>query len=621
MRSIKAFSLSRVLVIGLATGLSVCASQAKAIGNGYTAGFIQPPVNENQKQSVWHSPFQKNQSPSLLERKSFGLLRTGQISLDAVVSAFMNERSGLPGLKFIPKRRSGFSLQGVQDHKSYQLSFQGTPLCSGEVKATQFDSEPIITGSVPNILSGQSLNQADWPTLISARQTATRQFRAMQMNDAQYEGKTGSRCIFVDQGEIIPVWKMTFTHEGLPYHIWADGSDALNWQAAYFQADGNARAYEKNPNFPSSGSPSIVDLPLSGLTGDGFLTNAAITTEPFGVNRTESGALQFLKDPGEEGFAEINSFVHANKTLNWFESNGFNYTDEDRLNIRVHFVFSGGDINNAVYQPLLSGPVIQIADGGVENGQVRLENLSLDGDVVSHEFAHHVIFQSIQDVSAGSESLVLHEGLADAFTFLRTDDACLGESICPANSTFPCFEKGACLRSAENDFKFTDSDLPPGHHARGQFISGLIWDLKKSGKIPLDQLSEITVKAIDLMVSDSGYLHLILAMMTVDRELFNGQYGCDIYEAAEVRGLGEAIEDFSCNDSTLPTIDESTSEPIGVGDIDRASGSVSSAGADEGSKEKTLCGTVGSSQAANYWLWLLLIAPLCLAKTREKSKN
>ena len=74
-------------------------------------------------------------------------------------------------------------------------------------------------------------------------------------------------------------------------------------------------------------------------------------------------------------------------------------------------------------------PSIKIDDG---DGLV-LQNLITDGDVVSHELGHHIIFKTL--TSTIGESLVLQEGLADAFAFFRTSNACLGESICPKNSS------------------------------------------------------------------------------------------------------------------------------------------------------------------------------------------
>lgn len=81
-----------------------------------------------------------------------------------------------------------------------------------------------------------------------------------------------------------------------------------------------------------------------------------------------------------------------------------------------------------------------------------LTNLPVDADVIGHEFGHHIIYQTITSVSG--ESLILHEGLADYFTFAHTKDDSLGESICPAGS-LACWTKGQCLRTANNDINFS----------------------------------------------------------------------------------------------------------------------------------------------------------------------
>ena len=92
------------------------------------------------------------------------------------------------------------------------------------------------------------------------------------------------------------------------------------------------------------------------------------------------------------------------------------------------------------------------------------------------------------------ESLVLHEGLSDFFTFARTGNACLGESICPATSDF-CYVPNQCLRTGDNDLALGDAISSPEPHMKSQFISGL-WDLIKKDKAPANVWAALVLKAV-----------------------------------------------------------------------------------------------------------------------------
>ena len=145
-----------------------------------------------------------------------------------------------------------------------------------------------------------------------------------------------------------------------------------------------------------------------------------------------------------------------------------------------------------------------------------LDNLPKDTDVISHEYGHHVIYKSLK--STRGESLILHEGLADFFVFARTGDGCLGESICPSGSQI-C-EVDQCLRTADNSLVYGEGLYPhkPAHQ-KGQLISGYLWDLAQSNDVPLEDLERMVLRAIDLLVSDSGIEHFMLALYNADQEL------------------------------------------------------------------------------------------------------
>ena len=198
-------------------------------------------------------------------------------------------------------------------------------------------------------------------------------------------------------------------------------------------------------------------------------------------------------------------------------------------------------------------PSISIDDGDGE----ELRNLVSDSDVVSHEFGHHVIYKTLRKVDG--ESLVLHEGLADFFAFSRTQDGCLGESICPMGSS-ACILEGQCLRTSINTLKYQDEVWKQWAgsrnrlgHLHGQLISGMLWDLAKSGDVPVTVLPKLVLSGIGYFHQSSGFRDLMLGLFTADKELYASAYGAKIKAAAEARGLGEFISDVEL-DKDIPQL-------------------------------------------------------------------
>lgn len=166
-----------------------------------------------------------------------------------------------------------------------------------------------------------------------------------------------------------------------------------------------------------------------------------------------------------------------------------------------------GTPNNALYQPAVSSsgyPQIMVGDG---DGNI-LQNLGKDNDVVSHEFSHHILFRTLTNTTG--ESLVLHEGLADLFTFMQTGNACLGESICPSGSS-ACWLPDRCLRSAENDLSYLDTTYRSwvsAPHLRGQLISAVLWDLAQD--LNFTKVAQLTFTASSFFLEDSGLQDFVL---------------------------------------------------------------------------------------------------------------
>ncbi|RYZ56979.1 MAG: hypothetical protein EOP07_11180 [Proteobacteria bacterium] len=322
----------------------------------------------------------------------------------------------------------------------------------------------------------------------------------------------------------------------------------------------------------------------------------------------------FNYNPANESnkFTQASIFTHTNVALSWLKSHGYKNFGDTQIKLLAHAKISG-DVNNALYQPASGGaaPMILVGDG---DGNV-LQNLGTDADVVSHELGHHVVYKTVTDIRG--ESLVIHEALADYFTFARTGNACLGESICPNTPVGlqVCAVPRQCLRSGENDYAYGDADLPEQAHLRGQFISGLLWDLTKKDNIPQDDVTSLVLKSVDLLVSNSGYKHLIVAMLLVDHAEFRDKYCPTILARAKVRGLSGILSDVSCS-----SITSSTNSQANVTTFLNTGGTTTPAATTSTKKAGKACGVLnaggGSGQAAG--LLLILSLPAAITWVRRK---
>jgi hypothetical protein len=422
-------------------------------------------------------------------------------------------------------------------------------------------------------------------------------------------------------GRLLPVWKLTMAGDRLPYTAVADADRVYRVEARFFDVDGTAQAY---PHNDTEAKMSKFDLP--GLIGDGTLTSTYLTTVMAdGRDRADNADHNFVYDAADPEYPEVAAYVHAQAHLDFFTGLGFKWYGPKPLSIRVHDQ-PRGETNNALFVPAggtNATPTILLGDG---DGTV-LTNLGTDGDVVSHELGHFIIYQSL--TSTDGESLVLHEGLADFFAFARTGDPCLGESICPAGSESACWPDTAheCLRTAATDLTY-GSDLWESlkgtrnrlGHLHGQAISGLLWDLRKSGGVPAADLTKIVFGSIDFLGEASGFRDFLISLLLADKEQFDSQYFAKIKAAAEARGFTEFVDDIE-SDDTIP-------EPSGDSGSGVQAETTSSSGSSKSSSDHNplSCGVLPGGGGGNALaLLLLLLLPLAglrpaaaLAKARSR---
>ena len=487
---------------------------------------------------------------------------------------------------------------------SFDLTFRvdGVPLCEYKARLHELSGDrPLIyMGEAPGAVEAEAPNH--WPPKEAAASLAKEHMADAGINFAA-DMTSFSKCLVYRQQELLAAWKFKgVDHQQLPYNVVASDDQSFMLAPEYFHADGTAKVYPNNIT-----DPELQEYPLPGLSDEGTLNNKWFFTT-LDTSSSESQAqgdnFNFFFEPGTSQFDETSLFVNAQKTYNWFTSIGYKTFGDKQIKIVVHATIPpSNDKNNALYLPNDSGfPSIKVGDGD----GIVLKNLATDADVISHEFGHHVIYNTL--TSTQGQSLVIHEGLADFFTFLRTGNPCLGESICPANSPIRCAKEQQCLRTAENEFRFGAANLPVEAHFKSQFISGMMWDLKAKDQIEDIALAQLSLAAVGMLAPNSGYHDLILALVEADASLFSSKYCSQIYSRAEQRGLSSLISDFNCTDPR-PSITGNVASTSGEEETTKGSGGSSS-----------ICGSVAGSHSPLV-SFLLLLPIFGLFMTRGRKPN
>lgn len=468
------------------------------------------------------------------------------------------ERVGLSS-RFRLRQKTYEGLNLYQDRRiesiSYGFDLDDIPLCDIEVKVHRsLDGYVSVMGDIPKIEgTTPTFSEQSWAGAESISKIVGETLLMASLG-TDYTVESKDRCIL--SAGLKPVWKMTIAVNGLNYEMIADGNEVYRFDPKHFHTTGSATVYQTNKIEGAPEAISLRDMDASGFLANPYFQVCLPTSASKVVCKpTEGSALySFAQEPSwnyvydpvgdPNKFTQASIFAHTNVALEWLQSHGYKNFGTIPIKLLAHAKISG-DVNNALYQPAASAgssPMILVGDG--DNN--ILQNLGTDADVVSHELGHHVVYNTVTDIRG--ESLVIHEALADFFTFARTGNACLGESICPDTpiGLQVCSVPKQCLRSAENDYAFGDADLPEQAHLRGQFISGLLWDLHAKDAIPQDDVTNLVLKAIDLLVSNSGYKHLIVGMLLVDHAEYSDKYCPIILARAKVRGLGGQLADVSC---------------------------------------------------------------------------
>ncbi len=556
-------------------------------------------------------------------------LRNGIVDPETAVRSLLRNNLVDPlfGVKTIGGSRLG--LTGRQVHQ-YQFTFSGFPLCDFSLKShTRTGSDPVILGRAPGFGAVQQLlTIASFPSVESV---VDQMVGSLDQGGGAGLVTEATRCLKYVDGELVPVLKVTMTSGGLPYTGTSDGNRLFSVEGKFFTVAGTVKAYKKN-KLDAATATYTVDL-----IGDTHLTSTEITTATGSVPRATAADHKFEYTAADEEFAEANAFAHATSFYQWLKSLGYTWTTS-KLTVRVRedIPIGGGEVtkNNALYVPIgykpasgpaATGPVIAVADGDGE----LLRDLPTDSDVVTHEFGHHLLFRTLKSVGFSEDpadldhSAVLHEGLADFFTFAYTGDSCLAESICP-EKTPACWvmaRNEQCLRSGSTDLTYGSElygDL--ANHLKGQLVSGMMWDIRSRSDVDDEEFTKVAFASVDFLQESSTYTDWLVSLMSADKDLFDGKYGCKIVEAAKSRGFVEQVKDFDANCASFEiptqkasggTSGQSTKEGSSV-DGGSSAGSQPVLPRSENKESNKWCGTISTGDFSTTYSVLILAILLLL---------
>ena len=569
------------------------------------------------------------QSPGVKEISIHNLRPTGselQFSLSGADASLKNTVGRVldehvdPAVKRILKASPLQLLRRGIHTQHYEFQLNEFPLCQFELKAHETArGGRVLLGKIPSTPVYRDFQTEDWPLLYESVQLAISDGLETSGIHAPANLVSFERCIWLSEDEQYEtVWNLVVEADRLQYKAIVGENRLIDFYPYHFHASATAQVYPANTNDDALQSYNLSNIKTN-QSGQGILANDRFATKFLGTNdyipltavADGDGSFTFTADPQDPSFSELSLFTNANRALEWFEERGYDNFGENAINISVHAVFANGDVNNALYQPAENSPTIFVGDGD----RSILQNLSTDFDVVAHELGHHVVFHTVKTISSQSESLVIHEGLADFFTFAKTGNPCLGESICPASSPI-CTVPSQCLRTADNDFVYDGPDLPSQAHLRSQFISGMLWDMIEKDGIAADELASLVLKAVNILVTDSGYRHLVLAMVLVDEFENTGAHCSTIMNRAKARNLTSLISDISCDTvATLISENGGNLDNILPDDEQPANPAPSQKSSNKGG----WCGSIGLSSSASLPLSLILLLPVGLLFTRKRN--
>jgi hypothetical protein len=441
----------------------------------------------------------------------------------------------LSGAKVIPvpDLTSQKLLKNTQFMK-YNLFINDTPLCHYKIATYTIGNRLNISGNFPT-KSMTIEKHTSLPTVKNFERTIRSKIKGFTKT------KNPTKCFYIKDDIAYKSLKATVFINNLPYEIIANKNKIFHIEKKFFsmQTDNKitTQIYQKKAEDLSP--KTLIKITLNNVSDTGELcSNKFKIVKPNSYDIAQDSEFKFFYNTEENKFEQVTMFTNATLHTNWIENIGKTTWPSSQIKLILHEEPEVlGKNNVARYTPMN-----EQGDSVLELGQgdgIILDNLRIDPDVISHEANHHFIYQNITSVQG--ESLVLHEGLADALVMLKTQDPCLGEWICPTDIT--CLST-KCLRTADNDMRYDSKDFQRyPTHVKSQLISGLVWDIAK--ETDNESTAKIIISSIKLLGEEAIIADFLQAIIDTEDILYNKKNCETIVNAMNNRGFSSLLNQYN----------------------------------------------------------------------------
>ncbi|MBF0441615.1 MAG: hypothetical protein HQK54_06895 [Oligoflexales bacterium] len=453
------------------------------------------------------------------------------------IESILIEHNLPKNIKLIKENRS-FSYQLVLKTENFSFCLNGVKLCKFEIKSIKLENGQIfVTGDIPLSIEPKSNRSSE------NEQTVNEPVKN-HMDDDTSSFETG-KCLFQQNGELIPATKIIFRKEGLPYEAYVADGRILEINDRFINAEGKAHIWNSNP---VKGKITEYTFPIANengpLANKNFVTITSHQEKAIGNKGTFDFPPQ--KDPR---FEETSLFTNANRILAWFKNLGVDQFSEQAIPLIIDDDMTDSSmINNSVYTipDDKTPPTVIVGKGDDKN----LKNLRTDSSVIFHELSHHFIYRTIKTLQG--DSIVYHEGLSDYFAAAVSNDPCIGPGTCPENSNI-CYLPGECLRTASNNLALGSPDMPKDFHLKGQIISGTLWSIRSLLEPSVrDSFDRFAVHAVSFLSSSPDIADFGDVLLIADSQLNKGSFCNLIKQELSRRAFPFNDQRFLCQ-TTMPS--------------------------------------------------------------------
>jgi hypothetical protein len=444
-------------------------------------------------------------------------------------------------IKALPLLKS-YEHSGNIESIKYFFIFKEDRICNADISISSTKDELILAGRLPE---KNSVLKNTKQSLVEINiERKLQQYLKIKDNILT---TTSEPCIYKEKKALYYSLSSKVIINKKPYKAIISNKKIHSLQPLFFHVrDITTQAYSTDEREIKK---TLKRYTLKNISSSGTLCSKKFRVELSPYNNSGQIAFEtsgeFIYNPETQllKFEQASMFTHAEIQAEWITNlEFFNKWNPEQIILELYeWDDDDGLSNDAAYYPSEGGEKAKIilARG---NG-ISLHNIRTDGEAVQHEVNHHIIYDYITYI--GGESLILHEGLADAFVMLRNKNSCLGEFLCPKKGI--C-SSNKCLRSADNNMNLNDADFPYEPHVASQAVSGFIWDIADSTKeSSYLEVANLTYKALSLLSNAGGYEELIVNLLLADKNIYAGKYCNKIEATAKKRGFDKYIKDNECS--------------------------------------------------------------------------